>query len=141
MKIISFAVPILIMFAAICPSTAQGLFHTYVESHHPSSPSVNRLWGSFTLNEQRLFVGQVDVEFGVQGDRVQIFRSTSSQSLGEPLFTLPEIGGFYPTGDPEDPGTIGWGFEINRTLSPTEVADLQAGFWWVDVDLAALPGR
>src|SRR5687768_9244175 len=94
-----FVTLILILLAGFSPSNAQGLFHTYVESRYPSAPNVNRLWGSFTLDDQRLFRGLVDVEFGVQGDLVQIFRSTSSQTPGEPLFALSENGGFFPTGD------------------------------------------
>ena len=134
-----------LLFAAISTSNpaavAQGTFQVYVASTYETLPTVNRMWGNFTVTADRLFYGDVDVEFGFEGDKVQIFRSLPANSAGEPLFTLTPQGGFYPTGDPQDLGSSGWGFTVQRSLTTAELADLEAGNWWVGVDLAALPGR
>lgn len=102
-------------------------------------PNPTRLQGNpqFTLYPNGFFYGYSIIDFGTVGDSVQLFRSTSPGDLGTPLYSWTSVGAVAPdaTSNP------GWMFEVIRTLTPAEIADLNAGYWWMNVSSSAYPGE
>jgi hypothetical protein len=103
----------------------------------PANSSTWRSRGSlFTIDANRSFSGWVALEdHGITA--VALFRSTSVANSGTHLYDF-DVG---PTVVPDplsgDPGSQQ--FDLSRTFTPSEAADLQSGFLWISVITPGFP--
>lgn len=92
--------------------------------------------GEFALFSDGSFSGVVGVTHFPSPTAVSIYSSTSPTLLGTKVYDL--VPGLeWVGGHDGSPG--GQNFDFNRTLGSTEVNDLIAGNWWINVSTTDFP--
>lgn len=134
------AVLALLILSAI-PAFAQGTFsfRVVLDGAHavpPNSSTRQSLEGEFTINSSMLFSGGVGLIDYSDVTTVSLFRSTSAAELGTRLYDFTP-GLIVAPGPNGEPGFQG--FDLSRTLTPSEAIDLQSGLWWVNVITPGFP--
>jgi hypothetical protein len=112
-------------------------FRAILDGPHALPPNQSAMWSRtwFTLFPDNHVSGNVTLEWEVAATPI-IYRSTSSSELGVQLFVLP-AGAFNP---PLGNGGGEQNYDLNATLTTSQVSDLVAGNWWVNVATPAFPG-
>lgn len=87
--------------------------------------------GMFTLNPSGLFSGNVGVTNFHIVNSVALFHATSSTEMGSRLFDFTP--GLIEMPDPVSGHPRGQLYHISRSLTTSELRDLQSGLWWVSV--------
>jgi hypothetical protein len=128
------------LFFYIATAGAQGTiqFGALLDGAHavPPNGSSMLVGGLFSLEGMR-FQGSVflDDPYPFDATSIELFRSTVSSELGESLAT------FFPSGRIDAEGGAGSGtrFSVDLALSPTQIEDLFAGRFYVNIDTFAFP--
>jgi hypothetical protein len=104
----------------------------------PPYPSLNDGGARITLSDDGVLRVDAGVNFGMQTDLVQIFRSSSSATLGAELYTLTPDAPYFP-GDPPA-NNIGWTFDLIQNITPAQIAQINGGEWWLNVTRPGMSG-
>jgi hypothetical protein len=130
-----------VLLALLCATAfAQGTFQYHVNlsgtNAVPPNGSQMPAFGDFNVVNGSI-QGYVSVKTPYWTDvtSMRVFRSTSSTQLGTPLYDFTPGTIFAPIDG--DPGSRQ--YDINQAMSGTDLADLNSGFWWVNVATTAFP--
>jgi hypothetical protein len=128
-----FLIVILIFSDVIASAQGTTRYEAYeAPMPNPANSSNPSGGGLFRFSPEGNLVSLVWVNFGRETDLVKVYRSESANLLGVELFTLQATAPYQVD---SEPGTYpGWQFTAVTGVTSAQIADLNAGLWWVGVN-------
>jgi hypothetical protein len=121
------------------PGQAPIEFRSIIDSAHalPPTSGFTPSTGLFYLYPDIHFQASVGIPWSYEAETVTIYTSSTAAQLGTPIGNLTFTGSVFPL--PEE-GEFGHDvYEFGKALTQSEIDDLVAGRWWVNVTAQGFP--